>query len=505
MSVEKTKLTFFSKGKISEEQVMVETIFNATDAQKVLWVEAAAELETIDVLGKEVSFSGQTQFFALYLDQENKVKTFETTVPFIGKAACEELTVDAQVDLTCFVSGVEYVTKNSKLQCVVGVQGGYLIQNDTEILCGGDEDVCVKTAEISAQELIKAENITFTEDISYPISDKMENILRVKSTVCVKNIEPNENFFTISGEIHTCIKYLNTNDEIARINTVNFSETFRREIEVSGLTEDGIVEAVARVDQSLFKYELDNETNKILISVPIKVLYRACSRVALPSVQDVFSISHNTNIITSSIHKFEVLRTEFFENKIEGSVQIDASLPRIDKIVGFSNPNIVVTGFTKTEDGLVVEGTIGFSVAFLNDELEQISSIYEEIPFKISVQLEDNQSQPTLVNANFVDVDVLVRRGREIYIDGKLKTMVQLTTETVDAAIIDLQFTEELPIKTHAIEIYFGQKGDDLWDIAKELRVQPEIIVAQNPELVLPLEEPENIVIYSTKTQGVSY
>ena len=59
MSVEKTKLDFFSKRKIDEEQVLVESILNVPDAQKILWVEAAAQVETVDAMTKEASFSGQ--------------------------------------------------------------------------------------------------------------------------------------------------------------------------------------------------------------------------------------------------------------------------------------------------------------------------------------------------------------------------------------------------------------------------------------------------------------
>lgn len=497
MSVEKTKLTFLSKGRLDEEQVMVETIFNVPDMKKVLWSEAEAELETVDVGNGEVSFSGQTQFFITYLDQENKIKAFDNTVPFLSKIKNDNLTPETQVNLYACVSGVDCNASKGKTQCFVSINGAYLLQADTEILCGGDDKTIVKTEELSAQELLRAETVRFNEEISYPLTDKMENILAVRSRVCTKNIEANENFFLLTAEIHTCIKYLTISDEIEKISTVNFTEQVRREIEVSGLTEEDVVEAVACVEQSLYKYELDKETNKILINVPIKVQYRASSRVVIPSVVDMFSLSHQISAVTSSVSKAEILKSEFFENKIEGSVQIDVSEPRIDKVVGFSNPNVVVSEFNLVDDLLQVNGIIDFSIAFLNDEFEEITSQSHQIPFKIDLRIEDVSVVPSLVTACLTDTDIIVRRGREIYLDAKLKTMVQMKKDSIDAVLTDVEFGEELPVKTHAIEIYFGQKGDDLWSIAKEMKIKPDTIVEQNPELILPLEEPENIVVYS--------
>ena len=74
MSVEKTKLDFFSKRKIDEEQVLVESILNVPDAQKILWVEATAQVETVDAMTKEASFSGQVFLNAVYLDENKKIR-----------------------------------------------------------------------------------------------------------------------------------------------------------------------------------------------------------------------------------------------------------------------------------------------------------------------------------------------------------------------------------------------------------------------------------------------
>ncbi|MDD3231882.1 MAG: LysM domain-containing protein, partial [Clostridia bacterium] len=65
--------------------------------------------------------------------------------------------------------------------------------------------------------------------------------------------------------------------------------------------------------------------------------------------------------------------------------------------------------------------------------------------------------------------------------------------------ITDAIMGEPLPIKEEAIEIYFAKAGDNLWEIAKELRTQPDVIIEQNPDFVSPLLENKNIMIYHQK------
>ena len=108
MSVEKTKLDFFSKRKIDEEQVLVESILNVPDAQKILWVEATAQVETVDAMTKEASFSGQVFLNAVYLDENKKIRATEIASPFLNKLICDGITPDSRLQLVANAMSCEY-------------------------------------------------------------------------------------------------------------------------------------------------------------------------------------------------------------------------------------------------------------------------------------------------------------------------------------------------------------------------------------------------------------
>lgn len=501
MSIEKTKLNYLCKRKLEEEQVMVECLLNAQDMEKLLWVEADASIEAVTAQTKEANFSGQVFVFGAYLDSEKKIKPYQSVQPFMGKISNENLTENANLNLFASTRSVNFVEKSGKIECLIGVVGDFVNQNQTEILCGGDERVCVKTEEITSQELIKSETLVFNEEISYPINDKMENILQVNSKVCIKSIIPEENLFSVTGEIYTTIKYITTNEEFETISCTSFSEPFRREIEVMGLDANGVVRAIASVDRSTYKYELDKEVNKILITVPIKLSYRAYQELTLPYAVDVFSMDSSLAITTSSLDKSIAFTPEFFETKLEGSVQIGSEAPRIDKVVGFSEPTHTITNIDYASGKAYIEGLVDFSISYLNDELENIENARHEMPFRVSVNADKPLNNLILTKSEVVDVDIASRRGREVFFDGKLKLEVCTKKDVCDAVISEVEIKEPLPPKNHAIEIYFGKKGDDLWQIAKELKVNPNVITEQNPDLVLPLEQSENIVIYNSKAK----
>lgn len=501
MSVEKTKINYLNKRKIVEEQVLVEAMLSAPDVQKVLWVEPEVVLDDTNAQSHEIAFSGQVLFNAVYLDAENKINSSTASVPFMGKVVAEGVSANSKVMLVATPAECEYVSASNKMECVVAVSGDFVENLEAEIVCGGEEDVCAKTEEFTVQELLRQDSLVFTEEIVYPITDKMSNILRVGSRVCLKEIISGENIFTLSGEICTTIKYISSAEEGERIETISFSEPFKREVEANGLSENGKVEAYVAVRCDMFKYELDKETNKIVIEVPIAVIYRMYDTVNMLIATDLFCIKNALGITASSLNKSYALDMEIFENKFEGSVQLEASSPRIDKIMGFSNPTLMVTNVSIENEKLQVEGVITFDFAYFNDELQAVETLQPKVPFKVQLNLEETNGVITMVDVQALEADVVSRRGREVFLDCKIKTCVRLAVDKVDAVISDVEIGEPLPEKKHAIEIYFGKKGDDLWNIAKELRVLPELITQQNPELILPLQQSENIVIYNTKSR----
>ena len=71
--------------------------------------------------------------------------------------------------------------------------------------------------------------------------------------------------------------------------------------------------------------------------------------------------------------------------------------------------------------------------------------------------------------------------------------------ETETAVITEITKGEELAPRDGAIEIFFAEPGKTFWEIAKELRVDEELLKAQNPNVAEPFENAEKIVFFDGK------
>ena len=497
--MEKNNCSFLCKRKLQDEQIIVETGFAPVGLKKVLWVDAYVQIDNIEPLNREVSYSGKVVFDVVFLDEANNIQTESLTSPFLNKIINENISANSKVIINIGGVNAEYVAESDKIQAVITICSYVLCNENLEILSNSESDLCVKTEAVISQNLIKAECIEITENLTYPITDRMENIISIKPKICLKTVEVDTDVFEVQGEILTNIKYLSNSDDVQKILTVNYVQPFKREIEVQGLKQGDYVDVNLAIKYDKFKYELDKTEMRALLEVPISFCYAAYSQKAIPCVIDAFSVKNKVNLITQSHTKTEISEIFYNEEKIEGSAVLNDNLPRIDKIIGFSDVSLTITNSNIENNTLTVEGLIRFNLAYLNDETNNINSVNKEIPFSVRFNIDLTDFTDLFITATLSEAEIIAKRGREIFVDGKIKIGYAFSKLVTEAMITDVENSEVYPEKTAAIEIYFGKAGDDLWDIAKELHVNPEIITIQNPDIILPLEQHENIVIYHQK------
>ena len=506
MSFEKSKCSFLNKTKLKEEQVSLDCIINGaskSEIQQVLWINADAQIDSAEPLTKEVVISGKANVELLCLDKENKLQTIKTNIPFLTKSLDDCICPTSKINIVTEIADCDFDFDSSKVNIVVEFSIEAINFDEIEILNGADENICIKEEEISTQRLVKDDCVDFNEEIELSFNEEVEKILSINSDVIVKNIDVGNNFIALQGDIQTKIFYCKE-EENHKIYSYVLTESFKREIEAEGVNEQCKIDLFACVKNDNLSYEkVENEENscKFVITVPINVCYIAIEEINIPCAVDIFALKNNLEIVTNSYQKSIVYEPIHLENKIEGSVTLSEDEPRIDKICGVSKGYLKTTNKYIKDGELYIEGVLVTQIVYLNDEIQDLCSIKKEIPFVINEKINQDISNDCCVflRTFLLDVDATARRGREIFIDAKIKVCAKLFKVENGGVITDAIMGEPLMPKEEAIEIYFGKKGDDLWQIAKDLRTQLNIILEQNPDISNPLEENKNIVIYHQK------
>jgi hypothetical protein len=62
--------------------------------------------------------------------------------------------------------------------------------------------------------------------------------------------------------------------------------------------------------------------------------------------------------------------------------------------------------------------------------------------------------------------------------------------------ITSLSETDVIIAEDSAFSLYIPQEGDTLWNVCKALKVSPQVITEQNPQVEYPLVGNEKIIVY---------
>ena len=97
-------------------------------------------------------------------------------------------------------------------------------------------------------------------------------------------------------------------------------------------------------------------------------------------------------------------------------------------------------------------------------------------------------------------VDVVAKRGKDIFVEAEVKTYVAVYSTETGAAISGIELQDELPPKTSAMEIYFANAGQTLWDVAKDMVESVDTLAKFNPDLPEVMAGDEKIICYRKKS-----
>ena len=491
------------KQRLNDQQVLVECSVNMdseSPISKVLAVDSSACVDQVENLSGEASVTGTVTVDVVYITESQQIGASTYSTSFVSKVQDTSITPDAKV----FVSAnVEDTTVNSlsgftaKVLCNITLCSECNKNQEVSYLSGATEDICIKQAETTCMYLSSAVSSTWTENQQCVVKEPIRKLLASHCDVVCKKWEASYNTVTVEGQIFNKLIYL-TDEETPNLKTVNNTYDFRQEIASENISKDAMAEIDVCVVASQLKTTLDekNEQTTIELEIPLRANVRVYENKTDLTIVDLYSTKNNVLLTNSGYNNCVVYVPEVFEKKIEGSVSLTENEPLIDKLLAVSYSHAKVTSYYIADDEIVVEGIACANLIYLNDEESKINSVDIEIPFVVSNSTELPEGSEIRVVATLSDVDVMVKKGRDVYLDACLKVYASVTQCVSGVVISDVQVGEPLQKQDEGIEIYFAKSGDDVWDIAKELKVDPLLIETQNSDVVFPLEKDENIAVY---------
>ena len=499
MAFETNNFNVAKKYCLAKSEFSVECNVSAGEnVAKVLSVSLASHLSSSETLNGVINYSGVIDTKLVFLSEDGQLNTVCSTCPFSSKFESENIENGcfAEIKLKIIDYNIDGIN-GENIKIIVSVeQSGFIVCNkEVRSIRNNDDDVCLKNDEIKVVRFIghASESIEIASEIN--IRDKVKKIILSESNVLVKSVESGVNFVTMSGEVSTRVIFLNDND---KFESGYVYDTFKEELEIEGTTRDSLVEGRGEVKQENVTAEIveDEKGCKIAIKVPIELHATAYSEESLMVVQDLYSTKSDIKVTTESFDNSYVCPMEVVEGKIEGSLVLDEDKPRVDKILFSGGNSVTVTNSYINDGEIFIEGIAKTTVVYLNDEDNALYSAQIDVPFTISDKFSCPEGGILVVDAIADDVDVAVKKGRELFYDAKVKACVNCCYNKLSAVITEAVETEEYPPRDYAMEVVFARAGQELWEIAKSVKVKEEQIVTQNADVTFPLADDTSLILF---------
>ena len=504
MSFETNNFKVVRKSRLPKSELSLDcSVTVEGEIAKVYAVSITAFDDNQEVSGGTVSYTGHVDVCMIYGLESGEVGSAFATCPFSSKFESDAIDSGerAIIKLRVVDHNIDSVSGNEAKISITLEQSGILISSEQiGCLTSADDDVCVREDEISVIRFVGSGSSMASETLEHSHRDKIKKVLGVEAEVLVRDVEAGVNFVSVSGDVMTRVLFVDEND---RFDSVQLFDSFKEEVEIEGVTRESLAEAFAKVNSSAVKVEIDDQErgSKLVVTVPFETLAFAYEEISVQTIEDLYSLTHEMEVSTETFSMSRLLPMEIVEGKIDGTLSLDESQPRVDKIL-FTFANSVEVTNTSVENGeITIEGIAKSSVVYLNDETGSLNSVELEIPFAISDKTRATQDTIISADAILTDVDVAVKKGRELLFDAKVKALVLLSDDDVSAVITGASAGDELPKRDFAMQVVFAKAGDSLWDVAKLNKVKESEIARQNPQLSFPLQENSDVLIFYKNVQ----
>ena len=474
--------------------------------KKILAVDISGNIQNTESLQGEANASGNLFVSVLYATESGLVGNASYSSPFVAKITDGTLKPNSKVfaKVASCDAVVGSITSNvAKIDCVAKI-GAFCYQNDeVTYLSQVDDDVCfLQESEeyFSYKNTIKS---CFTESLESVIKESVQKVLSSCTTASLKSFECGSGFVSLNYEIVNKITYLDM-QENSQIKSVYSKQDFVQQIECQDVNPESKVEVnlfVEKQNENTNISEGENEV-KIVNEIPLCAFVSVFDKNVVNTITDLYSTKNSTNTSTISYTKTQVCEPIVFEKKIEGSLSLSDDEPRIDKLLAVTYSKVTVTNNYLTGGEFSASGVITSNLIYFNEDDIMPCSVDVEVPFVVTTQTELDGEYIVDLSVTAKDVDVMVKKGREVFVDATLCVFANVCNTKQEAVISELVYKEEIMPKDCAIEIYFGKAGQSVWEIAKSLNIKPEKIYSQNPNISERLENDEKLAIYYQKTKN---
>ncbi len=492
MEIKKSRHTIHYPAGMQTGRIFVDSDMIVPDAKpdvlKIIQVDGDAVVLQKDIAEGKLILKGKIDYKILYIpDTGSGVKGINGSTHFTHTEEMEGNEEDLDVDVMADLQHLEFHLVNSRkiaIKSIVEANIQMKGQKEIEYITDVEDnhvETKYKTLTVSGECARKIDEIHLSARLELPEGKPaIGNILKTDIHLGEKDIKVISNKVIIKSEMKVCTLYSLESD-----NKIEFMENaipFTEIIDVQGIREDMQVSTMMQVKDVHIASErdADGDMRIIVCDIKIDISIKAYEQSNLQVLTDVYSTVSEMEVEKQYIGIQENIIGANAQSTIREVILPPDDVPGIERIYNVVAKPYVSdcrVGGGKAE----IDGAVDVYVLYLSNRDDYpVYSFKQEIPFIVTADLASNVEGEATANAEVNHISYNLNSA------GEIEVRIIVGCDIAIAKVEQIEIVsniEELPAaekKRASVIMYFVQRDDDLWEIAKRYKTSISGIVNAN-------------------------
>ncbi len=446
---------------------------------RIVRSEAKALVRSKTLMGEKLTVEGAVEFTVMYLSDDGTLTPCAHMLPF---SHTSEVSITKE-DIFEVSAAVSYINTRALspqklyLKATVELETSHTKRTEFSAVPPDSEDnIFTRKTELDSFEIICSGHkpLKVTDEIKP--SAQIRSVLRYD--VFFNETEQKILTGKLISKADMLLKIVYLTSE-GKISAYEQKVSISQILDMDGITEDTICGVKYTLTDCRINIANSGEAanNSIIYEITVDVDAVGYSKTKHILCCDAFSDKKELKCTT---HKFK--SGGFSKISKEQSFRETFEIGLYDKIFDVSVlPAVLSTDYDKDTNILSVSGTFSCR-ALYSDENGEFSSVEKEIPFTVPVQT-DCSAESIKVSAEMcINSFAYVESGNtsaELRIDCTYKGFLFTANNVEILTEIDSD-GDVILCDSDRMTLYFAEKDEDIWDISKKYRKNPEIIMKTN-------------------------
>ncbi len=464
-----------------EGDLLIPDYFPAVE--KIIQCSAVPVIASKEIVGDRLSIQGTCRFCVIYQGEETgEIKSLVETVPFEESFALKESgtepwaqTVIRSTGTSCRLLNPRKINFKSTVSIALKVRDQYGHEVIEEIDCNETEALFQPTNVYTIIEHV-ADTVRIQGEID--VHTEVQDVLKAEGSICIKDTKVLPGKLVVKGVANIFVIFTPESDP-CEVEQTSTAIPFSQVIELKPQEEQLLADVSSTILTTRCDVEADDAGKNRLITVGITVLTEGeiFENRHQRMLKDVYSLSYPLHFKSEKVSVEEVVYREDIIDHLRFEIPWDGEGVRVIQAIGTP----VVQRVTGHDNSLSIEGVLDASM-FVKIA-DQYRSFDKVIPFTLNANVSKLSGRMRCEAKPCVLGISGEYSNQKIVLNAEMlcSTSVYSTNQFDVISEISMDVDHPLEVQSGAsLVVYFAEKGEQLWDIARKYSTSVSMIKAVN-------------------------